>query len=251
MPKRKAVQASVAEDSDLSPPPNDLDEGAAALANVNADLHSTTQPTKKRKTVSSIVKSETITETTNGAVATTQKRTTRTRKVKPEPEEDVSTFSSEETPKPTPKKRQAKGKVVKKEEVEEEEEPAKALSKGRAHKKPEVKKEEAFEEEGNAKATKKPVQKKRKTKEEKEAEAMPLSARTIGHKLFIGAHVSSAGGQSFRTQLYSTDIQLLSIRFQDTHTQLTLVQVFKTHRLTVYTSAPMHSPSSSNRNANG
>lgn len=35
---------------------------------------------------------------------------------------------------------------------------------------------------------------KRKTKEEKEAEAMPLAARTVGHKLFIGAHVSAAGG---------------------------------------------------------
>jgi len=36
---------------------------------------------------------------------------------------------------------------------------------------------------------------KRKTKEEKEAEAMPLAARTaIGSKMVIGAHVSSAGG---------------------------------------------------------
>jgi AP endonuclease-1 len=42
--------------------------------------------------------------------------------------------------------------------------------------------------------TKPKVVKKRKTKEEKEAEAMPLAARTLGHKLFIGAHVSAAGG---------------------------------------------------------
>ncbi|KAF2088572.1 DNA-lyase, partial [Saccharata proteae CBS 121410] len=35
---------------------------------------------------------------------------------------------------------------------------------------------------------------KRKTKEEKDAEAMPLAARTLGSKLAIGAHVSSAGG---------------------------------------------------------
>lgn len=41
---------------------------------------------------------------------------------------------------------------------------------------------------------KKKVSRKRKTKEEREAEEMPLAARTIGHKLFIGAHVSSAGG---------------------------------------------------------
>ena len=35
---------------------------------------------------------------------------------------------------------------------------------------------------------------KRKTKEEKAAEAMPLAARTIGLRMFIGAHVSGAKG---------------------------------------------------------
>lgn len=225
MPKRKAVQAPVVDDSDLSPPPpNDLDEGTAALADVNADLDSTTQVTKKRKTASSSVKSETATENTNGAVVVTQKRTTRTRKIKPEPEEEESTFSSEEAPRPTPKKRQTKAKVVKKEEAKEEEELAK----------------------------KKPAKKKRKTKEEKEAEAMPLSARTVGHKLFIGAHVSSAGGQSLHMQSYSTDVHLQPSHFQDTYTQLTpLVQVFKMHHSTVFTSAPTLSHFSSNRNANG
>jgi AP endonuclease-1 len=218
MPKRKAIQAPIVDDSDLSPPPNDLDESAAALASVNVDLDSTTQPSKKRKTASSTVKSETVAESTNGAVVTTQKRTTRTRKVKPELEEEEVTFSSEEAPKPTPKKRQAKTKVVKREESDEEQEPAKPIPKGRARKKPEVKEEEEPKTENNAGADEKPAKKKRKTKEEKEAEAMPLSARTIGHKLFIGAHVSSAGGQSFHIQLYSTDIQL---RFRDVHIQLT------------------------------
>ena len=51
MPKRNAVQAPIVDDSDLSPPPNDLDESAAALANVNAVLDSNTQPSKKRKAV--------------------------------------------------------------------------------------------------------------------------------------------------------------------------------------------------------
>lgn len=230
MPKRKAVQAPSLDDSDLSPPPNDPNEGAAALANANADLDSTTQPTKKRKTATSTVKSEAVTETTNGTVASTQKRTTRTRKVKPEPEEEEAASSAEEAPKPAPKKRQTKVKVVKKEEAEEEEELAKPLPKGRARKKAEVKEEEPFKEESNAKAVEKPVKKKRKTKEEKEAEAMPLSARTVGHKLFIGAHVSSAGGQSFHIQLYSTDISLYSSRSQDLHVQLTpLVQASKMH----------------------
>ena len=40
----------------------------------------------------------------------------------------------------------------------------------------------------------KKVPRKRKTKEEKEAEAMPLAARTNGIRMFVGAHVSMAGG---------------------------------------------------------
>lgn len=35
----------------------------------------------------------------------------------------------------------------------------------------------------------------RKTKEEREAEAMPLAPRTQGLKMFVGAHVSAAKGQ--------------------------------------------------------
>jgi AP endonuclease 1 len=47
----------------------------------------------------------------------------------------------------------------------------------------------------------KKVKKKRKTKEEKEAEAMPLAARTsiqtLKKAMYIGAHVSGAGGKHF------------------------------------------------------
>ncbi|KAI9767428.1 MAG: hypothetical protein M1840_005657 [Geoglossum simile] len=42
--------------------------------------------------------------------------------------------------------------------------------------------------------TPKELKRKRKTKEEREAEAMPLSARTPGLKMLIGAHVSAAKG---------------------------------------------------------
>lgn len=38
------------------------------------------------------------------------------------------------------------------------------------------------------------VKRKRKTKEEKEAEMLPLAARTQGLRMFVGAHVSMAGG---------------------------------------------------------
>jgi AP endonuclease-1 len=45
------------------------------------------------------------------------------------------------------------------------------------------------------------IKKRRKTKEEKEAEAMPLATRTsvqtLKRAMYIGAHVSGAGGKSF------------------------------------------------------
>ena len=41
------------------------------------------------------------------------------------------------------------------------------------------------------------TKRKRKTKEEKAKEAMPLAARTQGLRMFIGAHVSGAGGTSY------------------------------------------------------
>ncbi|KAG8532635.1 uncharacterized protein KY384_002512 [Bacidia gigantensis] len=45
----------------------------------------------------------------------------------------------------------------------------------------------------NSEGTKK-IKKKRRTKEEKEADAMPLAARTNGLRMFVGAHVSGAKG---------------------------------------------------------
>ncbi|MCJ1446558.1 MAG: hypothetical protein MMC23_007063 [Stictis urceolatum] len=52
----------------------------------------------------------------------------------------------------------------------------------------------AVDTEPDDKAAAKPAKKKRKTKEEKEAEMIPLAARTKGLRMFIGAHVSGAGG---------------------------------------------------------
>ena len=55
-----------------------------------------------------------------------------------------------------------------------------------------VKSEKDEEDETNPKKPKL----KRKTKEDKEAETMPLAARTAGLRIFIGAHVSGAKGAS-------------------------------------------------------
>lgn len=54
--------------------------------------------------------------------------------------------------------------------------------------------ETKLEKRGKVETVQKPIAKKRKTKEEKKAEMVPLATRTTGSKLFIGAHVSSAGG---------------------------------------------------------
>jgi AP endonuclease-1 len=62
-----------------------------------------------------------------------------------------------------------------------------------------VKVEEEAEEELREDEDTKKVKKKRKTKEEKEAEAMPLAGRTsvqtLKRAMYIGAHVSGAGGK--------------------------------------------------------
>lgn len=51
--------------------------------------------------------------------------------------------------------------------------------------------------------------KKRKTKEEKEAEAMPLRARTQGLRMLVGAHVSAAKGQYIGFGITAEAYQLL------------------------------------------
>jgi AP endonuclease-1 len=93
-----------------------------------------------------------------------------------EEKEEDSEIIDEKFPKKTTQKRTKKQTVEKTEETED------------------------VGEDGSVKKRK--VVHKRKTKEEKEAEAMPIAARTLGSKILIGAHVSSAGGtiQCMRTK---------------------------------------------------
>ncbi|KAI5194875.1 AP endonuclease [Aureobasidium subglaciale] len=118
--------------------------------------------------------------------------TKRKRQLKQPVKEDVEEEEEEEVEEPVPVKKTRQRKAVK---VEEDVEASpKETKKPTKSTKPI---EEPQEEETKAvqgQATKPKVVRKRKTKEEKEAEAMPLAARTLGHKLFIGAHVSAAGG---------------------------------------------------------
>jgi AP endonuclease-1 len=82
------------------------------------------------------------------------------------------------------------------EEDDEKEQPPLELKKASAKRK--AKEDEGDGEEDGKGKTKK----KRKTKEEKEAEAMPLAVRTaigsLKKAIYIGAHVSAAGGMNIR-----------------------------------------------------
>jgi hypothetical protein len=191
-PKRKVVEedSSIDGSSGLSSP----------LSQANLEFESEgLKPVaaKKRK----VDVAEKAVAPTSGKVARTSKGRTVKKEVEDEDEDE-----DEEDVKPAPK-RQPRNEVAVKEEDKEGEAEAigdlKPAPKKQPRKKAAVKKETA-EADGDDTSIAKPAKAKRKTKEEKEAEAMPLAARTIGHKLFIGAHVSSAGGQySFRIELYS------------------------------------------------
>lgn len=199
MPKRKATEELKGDGSDLSPAPNNLEDGAVALA-AGADLQDKAQPAKKRRTAVRAVKQETKSEANGEVVPPTQKKNkTRTRKAAEVKQEEPGSPAEEVAPKGRQRKAAEAKKVVKEEDVRSDEEGVNPTPKGRKSTKPAAKQELDDEE----KVTEKPAKKKRKTKEEKEAEAMPLAARTVGHKLFIGAHVSSAGGQYLRIQLDS------------------------------------------------
>lgn len=106
--------------------------------------------------------------------------------------------------KPTPKKatqtKAQRASSVKKEQVDDTE----LVSSVEAGRRESVTKSEdgdiavKTEIEAAAVIQKKPARKGRKTKEEKEAEAMPLAVRTQGLKMFVGAHVSAAKGMPHR-----------------------------------------------------
>ncbi|OQO04009.1 hypothetical protein B0A48_10652 [Cryoendolithus antarcticus] len=173
MPKRKTLPDPSDEDSGLSSAPENIDESASLV--VNAGPAISPPPAKKRKTTvkSKIVKQEII-------------------------EGDAIDGGRPTGAKP---KRKAAAKKVKAEIVETATEEETVEGAADASETPKVKKRSTkkaaiiFETKADEGGEAKPkVVRKRKTKEEKEAEAMPLAARTIGHKLFIGAHISSAGG---------------------------------------------------------
>jgi AP endonuclease-1 len=101
----------------------------------------------------------------------------------------VENSSGSEVEKKTPKKRQHKKSPTKAVSVVKAETTVSAsvIVSGR---------QSSIEPKG-ASGTAKKAPRKRKTKEEKAIEAMPIATRSVGSKILIGAHVSAAGGKSF------------------------------------------------------
>ncbi|KAI5363695.1 putative AP endonuclease 2, xylose isomerase-like, TIM barrel domain-containing protein [Septoria linicola] len=163
-PKRKAVMQLKREDSELTPPPEDLADAKPVTTKVAVNGSS---PGKKRKVKKEVVEGgEKDKEDTPKKKKAMRERATKVKveaEVAQEPETDANA-GADETP-----KSKGKRKAVKKE--------AKAEDDG---------------EDGDVKT----VKKKRQSKADKEADLImnPLAARTVGHKLFIGAHVSASGG---------------------------------------------------------
>ncbi|KAK3709994.1 DNA-(apurinic or apyrimidinic site) lyase [Vermiconidia calcicola] len=172
MPKRKATRKIVEEDSDLSPPPDDLLKEEEPVAN-GANAKATKKSRKRKVQVEDDVDEE------------PKAKSTRVKKQKVQVKEEESA----ETETKAKGGRKRKVEVKTEAAVETDVKPKKGKKR-----KAEVEEGDTGEAEDGDKTVEKKPKRKRKTKEEKEAEAMPIAARTIGHKLLIGAHVSSAGG---------------------------------------------------------
>ena len=91
---------------------------------------------------------------------------------------------------PSPAKKRKQARKEDEDDSDVDEKPSKAATTWKSAKSAKVNGTKADKGKPDAK----PPPKKRKTKAEKEAENMPLVARTTSHALRIGAHVSAAGG---------------------------------------------------------
>ncbi|KAJ5102676.1 Endodeoxyribonuclease IV [Penicillium argentinense] len=110
--------------------------------------------------------------------------------------EEESEAETEEQPKPAhkkaPRKKAQAASSIKKEDQDTE--PAVQGENSQLSSKTEATVKAEGKSAAASKPAKQPVKRRKKTKEEKEAEAMPLAPRTSGLRMFVGAHVSAAKG---------------------------------------------------------
>lgn len=173
------------------------------------------------------IQKEKATKEEEGDLSTTTKRSSKRKKVESEPRPPAKVEGDQDNFRPISKRRPKKAVPDKKDEDSVPEENGEChngeVRKGKEEsERKEIEVEKTAEEKKDEldDTTVKKTKRKRKTQKEKEADAMPLAARTAGCTHFIGAHVSSAGG-------------------------------YITPSPTRYTSAPMPSRCSSSRSGNG
>ncbi len=157
-----------------SKPNGDKSNGPLALSSdhevdTKQEQEEQQNPTSTKKKSRTKVKITEPSEINDASLSATRKKTSRAR-VKAEIIESVTIEEKDEVTTPAKNKRKAKSKVTETNPFDENQEKVA----------------------GDEKPKKIPG--KRKTKEEKDAEAMPLAARTVGLNMFIGAHVSIATG---------------------------------------------------------
>lgn len=200
MPRKLVKRAPSEASSGLSSAPEDVAESVQITVKKTTKVDDKPKAaSRKRKlaeviekpseAVSVIVKAETQLNETS-TTPTKRKRVKRDQ-VKNEPEDDDAA-SLPQPPKTSRRKVAAKTKT-KPDPDDDSDEPAPKPAK-RTKPKPGATSEVTPTQSNGPVAEEKKVVRKRKTKEEREAEAMPLAPRTISHKIVIGAHVSSAGG---------------------------------------------------------
>ena len=163
-----------------------IEEQIEATQSIKAAASKLTTPTRKSKT-------DKVDDFVVEAVGTDVKvkKSPAKRKINSEEPKPCSkdAAGAEPTEVISPKKTKAKRKFEIEGEIEQESDDKKLKKKAK-----QIVEEEKEVEEADTKKIKK-----RKTKEEKEAEAMPLAARTsiqtLKRAMYIGAHVSGAGGK--------------------------------------------------------
>ncbi|KAK5131522.1 hypothetical protein LTR08_000849 [Meristemomyces frigidus] len=189
MPKRKPVQELSAASSDLSPPPEDLLETEQAVAGANG-RDEDERPSKTRR--GKPVQTEVVKEESEPATTPLASKRTRKQKAQVTVKEELEEEAADEER--TPKKKRTRKQEVKPETPESDQDdiPTKPKPKSRQKPKPKPEEDAKLDADGNA-IEPKP---KRKSKAEKQAEliTMPLAPRTLHAPLYIGAHVSAAGG---------------------------------------------------------
>lgn len=179
-PSKRTRASKIAHQNEATPEAVDSKEGD------ESDVESDSETISKKPRKASVIRAA------SANTATTKTVKTKVVKAKVPDADSERVIKSEKSRKPV------ETELVKLENKDEEQADIKAQAPKKSRKRKAAKEEETGGPEEPVKseeaASPKKPKRKRKTQEEKDAEAMPLAARTTGLGMFIGAHVSGAKG---------------------------------------------------------